>query len=372
VLRERPTKLDWFVAAAVLLAAEAEVLLGDIGPMAASVPLSVVASVALAFRRVAPALVVALCIGSTATATWAGVPANEPVLPIVWIFLSVYSVAAYCSLGRAVLGLVIGLSLFASTLVTYSEDTLFGIAIIGAPWLVGRAMRSRTGEATELADRVADLESSRERELEQAAEAERARIARDLHDVISHAMSAMVVQAGAAQQVLTRDPRGAADALERIQLVGRDALQEMGALVGLLREEGGRTSRTHPGLADLSDLVDRSRDAGVAADLVVVGAPRPVSTGLQLSVYRVVQEALTNTRKHSRSATAHVRLTYTPDELLVDVVDDGIATGEGMGNRLGTVGMVERMAAYGGTVDSGPTATGGWAVRARVPLGGDP
>lgn len=372
MLRERPTILDWVVSAAVLLAAELEILLGDIEPLAVAIPLGAVASVALAFRRVTPVLVVALCIGSTATATWGGVPANEPVLPIVWIFLSVYSVAAYCSLGRAVLGLVIGLSLFASTLITYSDDTLFGIAIIGSPWLVGRAMRSRAGETSELADRVADLEESRERELQQAAEAERARIARDLHDVISHAMSAMVVQAGAAQQVLAREPRRAAEALERIQVVGREALHEMSALVGMLREEEGRAPRAHPGLSDLVGLLDDSRAAGVPADLVVVGEPRPVSTGLQLSVYRVVQEALTNTRKHSRGASAQVRLTYTPRELLVDVVDDGTASGDGVGNRLGTVGMVERMAAYGGTVETGPKVDGGWAVRARVPLGGAP
>src|SRR4051794_14379088 len=298
VLRVRPTVLDWVVAAVVLLASELELLLGDVEPLVVAMCLSAVASVALAFRRVYPLLVVALCIGATATATWAGVPVNQPVLPIVWIFVSVYSVATYCSLGRALLGLVIGLSLFASTLVTYSEDALFGIAIIGAPWLVGRAMRTRTGQASELAGRVADLQQSRERELQEAAAAERARIARDLHDVISHSMTAMVVQAGAAQQVLAREPRRAAEALERIQTVGREALTEMGALVGVLRGQEGLAPRAHPGLSDLEGLLDHSRRAGVPADLVVVGDPRPVPTGLQLSVFRVVQEALTNTRKH--------------------------------------------------------------------------
>jgi signal transduction histidine kinase len=203
--------------------------------------------------------------------------------------------------------------------------------------------------------------------------AERVRIARELHDVIAHSVSLMGVQAGAVERVLERDPEHARESLRSIQSTARESVGELRRLLGILRadqEPAGLAPQ--PGLSRLTALVDESRRAGVAAELTVEGEARPLPAGIELSAYRVVQEALTNVRKHAPGASTRVLLTYgsTELELLVRSAavapSNGAASGPGTGH--GLVGMRERVALYGGSLDAHPEPGGGFVVRARLPV----
>jgi signal transduction histidine kinase len=213
----------------------------------------------------------------------------------------------------------------------------------------------------------------REAEVAAALAEERARIARDLHDVIAHSVTVMLVHAGAAQQVLQQDPVGADESLTIVQEAGRQALTEMGTLLGMAHENGTEDGLSpQPGVDQLGALVCQCSGAGVDATLDVVGDPRPLPPGIQVSLYRIVQESLTNTRKHSSARQARVRLTYATDRVTVEVSDDGSATGDGLGGQRGIVGMRERVAIYGGSLEAGPIATGGYRVHATIPIGSAP
>src|SRR5690606_35866201 len=203
---------------------------------------------------------------------------------------------------------------------------------------------------------------------EQAISLERLRIARELHDVVAHHVSAMGIQAGAARRVMGRDPERAEQALRSVEESARSAIAELGTIVGALRsrDEGDAPM---PTLADLRDLVAAAREHGDVA-LEVVGTPRPLSPIVELTAYRVVQEALTNTRKHAGpGARADVRLRYLDDVVEVEVADDGagVRGGRGAGLGVGQTGMRERVAAVGGTIEMGPKSRGGYLVRAAIP-----
>ena len=334
-----------------------------------AVPVAVVAGGSLAFRRRFPLVVVAVCFGALATDTWAGVPLSQPATPIAWIVISQYTVARHCAWRKSLIGLGLGLAIFATTLAKDSSDLVFGTIVILTPWVVGLAMRSRVSESIELAARASDLERRREDDAREAAVAERARIARDLHDVIAHSVSVMVVQAAAAAEVVRADPEQAAVALRHVQDTGRSALTEMGALLGILREHGDEIGMApQPGLADLDGLVEQARLAGQIVQLRVDGRPVALSPGVELSIYRVVQEALTNTRKHSAAASSVVSIRYAADRVLVEITDDGTPVRGGYGGNHGIVGMRERVAVYGGTLNAGPAAAGGYVVHASMPL----
>jgi signal transduction histidine kinase len=361
-------RLDIVLAVAVVVAGEAELIVLRIQPAAVAVPLALVAGASLAVRRRFPLAVMAVCFAALAADTWCGVPLDRPVVPLAWIFISTYTVGVRCSLREAAAGLALGLAVFATTLAKDSSDLLFGLAVIAAPWLVGRAMRSRVSEASGLADRAEAAERQRDEQVKAAAAAERARIARDLHDVIAHSVSVMVVQAGAAAEVFERDPARAAAAMQSVQDTGRQALTEMGALLGILRADGEEIGLApQPGLADLDQLVERARDGGLPVELRLDGDRRALPPGVELSIYRVVQEALTNTRKHARNAHAVVTLRYVPGEVCLEISDDGAAAAGGYGGHHGIVGMRERVAVYGGTLEAGPLPGRGYAVRARIP-----
>jgi signal transduction histidine kinase len=361
---------DVVLAAAVVIAAEVEIAVVDIRPAAAAVPMAVVAGAALALRRRHPVAVAAACVGALVVDTFAGVPQDKPTIPLVWLLLAMYSVALYPKLRPALAGLAAALALFALTLARDTSDLVFGIVIIVAPWLVGRAMRATATEASVHARRAAELEKTREHAVRAAAIEERARIARELHDVISHSVTVMVVQAGAAAEVGRRDPAAAARAMQAVQDVGRQALQELSTLLGVLRadehEEVGLAPQ--PRLADLERLVADAEVSGLPVTLNVEGVVRPLTAGVEVSVFRVVQEALTNVRKHSRNASVTVTLRYTDDDVIVEIEDDGIATADSSGGQYGIVGMRERVALLGGEIAAGPAEPRGFRVRARVPL----
>ena len=225
--------------------------------------------------------------------------------------------------------------------------------------------------------RLSTLELEQAEALHQAAEHERARIARELHDVVTHNVSVMVIQAGAARKVMQANPDQAREALLAVEAGGRAAMTELRHVMGLLTLDGDGADPAattdlmpQPGLDRLEALVQRVRDTGTPVELTVTGEPRPLLPGVELTAYRVVQEALTNTVNHAAGATATALIDYGTDELRIEVTDTGgrpngaAATGNGRG----LIGLRERLAVYGGTLHTGPRLTGGYRVTAQIPL----
>jgi signal transduction histidine kinase len=232
-----------------------------------------------------------------------------------------------------------------------------------------RGWRKRAGDS---AQRLLRAEAEHEAQTRRAVEAERARIAGELHDVVTHNVSVMVVQAGAARSVLDSSPDDAREALLAVEASGRTAMSELRHLLGLLAPGGGEEDMLvpQPGAARVPALVERVRAAGLSVELSVTGA-RDLPPGVDLAAYRVVQEALTNVIKHAGTSRAAVVLEYRPDDLLITVTDDGRpATGPGGPGGRGLIGLRERVGLYGGELDAGPRPGGGWRVRARIPLEG--
>ena len=363
-------RADLALAATVLVVGEAEILVGDIAYAPVAMTTALVASTSLAFRRTAPLPVMVVCVGAQVVNQWAGVPVSNLVAPLLWIFISLYTVARYYPLRRAALSGLIALTMFVTTLFTDTSDWFFGLVVLGGPWLVGRAIRASVTETEELSVQMSVLERRREAEVAAALADERARIARDLHDVIAHSVTVMLVQAGAAQEVLDRDPARAGASLSIVQEAGRQALTEMSTLLGMLREDSGELGLSpQPGVDQLGTLVCQFSGTGVSATLEVIGESRSLPPGVQVSIFRVVQESLTNIRKHSSARQVRVCLTYDSDSVAVQIVNDGSATGSGQGGQRGIVGMRERVEIYGGSLDAGPLPGGGYRVRATVPVG---
>jgi signal transduction histidine kinase len=235
-------------------------------------------------------------------------------------------------------------------------------------WLAGTAMRRRELRAEASADRADRLE----REREAALRAERARIARELHDLVTHAVSVMVMQTGAARQIMRRDEHRSQELLESVESSGRSALEELRHLLGLLSDQDDDAPLSpQPGVSEIPTLIQQVRQAGVAVELSVQGQPRPVSGGLAIAAYRIVQEALTNVLKHADGAATQVVLRWADTALEIEILDDGrphdLAESDGQPGR-GIAGMRERAAMYGGTLDAHPAPDRGYLVRARIPL----
>jgi signal transduction histidine kinase len=228
--------------------------------------------------------------------------------------------------------------------------------------LVRRGIRARE-ERVELAEREREL-AAREAVVE-----ERARIARELHDVIAHNVSMMVVQAGAERRVLDGANGSTREVLQTIEQIGRSALTEMRRLVGMLRSDGENPLAPQPGLDDVATLVGQVREAGLPVDLTVEGERRELPAGIELSAYRIVQEALTNALKHAGDAYAQVSIRYSADSLELEILDDGGGAGSlATPGGHGLVGMRERVALYGGRFDASRRPGGGFAVRAKLPI----
>jgi signal transduction histidine kinase len=235
--------------------------------------------------------------------------------------------------------------------------------------LVMRGWRQRAGDS---AERLRKVQAEHEAQTRRAVEAERARIAGELHDVVTHNVSVMVVQAGAARSVLDSSPDDAREALLAVEASGRTAMSELRHLLGLLAPAGGEEDLLvpQPGVARVPALVERVRAAGLSVELSVTGA-RDLPPGVDLAAYRVVQEALTNVIKHAGPSRAAAVLEYRPDDLLITVTDDGHpVTGPGGPGGRGLIGLRERIGLYGGELDAGPRPGGGWRVRARIPVEG--
>ena len=238
------------------------------------------------------------------------------------------------------------------------------LVVVAATWALGRLVAERTRRAADLEQRAGRLARAHEA----AVADERARIARELHDVIAHSVSVMTVQAGAARLLLDEDPERARGPLLAVEETGRQALAEMRRMLGILRgDDEAATLAPQPGIAEIDALVEQVRAAGLPVDLVVEGAPQTLPPGVDLAAYRVVQEALTNALKHAGAARAEVRVRYGSVTVELAVTNDGHAATNGRAGH-GLVGMRERVALYGGRLEAGPRAGGGYAVRATLPI----
>jgi signal transduction histidine kinase len=369
--------LDAALAAALTAAAVAEVTVDGYGPVTAL--FAAVVTVALNWRRSFPltVLVIGAC-AWTVPILLGLVPSEAALTPLVALLIAVYSVGRHASTRRAVMGGAVALatSLISDLRMAHPGLSDFGFTaiLISWPWFAGFALRSHAQANAMLADRARLLEAERDAKAEAAVAAERASLARDLHDIIAHCVSLMVVQAGAAEQVLDRQPARAREALRAIGESGRGALADLRRLLALLRQgelEPGLAPQ--PGTGDLDTLTAQVRAAGLPVQLNVEGGPQDLPPGVDLAVFRVVQEALTNTLKHAQTgAKASVMVRYRPDTVTVTVTDDGKPvsdTGDGTTGQ-GLAGMRERLALYGGDLQAGPRPGGGYQLTAQLPLHG--
>jgi signal transduction histidine kinase len=346
-----------------------------------AVPLVIALAVPVVFRRAYPVAAFAAAIAVGALQVLINSKPNPTDLAIV---ILLYTLAAYTLRRISIAGLAICLAGSAAAVLRWLPDRLsmwdsllVGSIMFAGPsliaWVFGDSMRYRRAYYTNLEDRAARLEAERDIQAQIAAAAERARIARELHDVVAHNVSVMVVQADGASYALGSDPDRARQALAAISATGRQALAEMRRMLGVLRrdEDGTEPGRAPlPGIGQLGELLEQTRATGLAVSFTVEGVPQPLPDGAALAAYRIVQESLTNTRKHGGPrATAEVTLRYLEDALLLRITDDGrgaAAASDGAGH--GLTGMRERVAVYGGWVQAGPRPSGGYHVTALLPL----
>ncbi|HEU0246128.1 MAG TPA: histidine kinase [Gaiellaceae bacterium] len=239
-------------------------------------------------------------------------------------------------------------------------------------WVAGYALRERAEQAEAAEERAAQAEREREAAARVAVAEERSRIARELHDIVAHAVSVMVLQVGAVRHKLPDSLAEDRDALRGVERAGRTALAEMRRLLAAMRREGDEAELVpQPGLDGLDSLLDEIGRAGLPVQLHVDGKPFPLPRGVDLSAYRIVQEGLTNALKHARASDADVTVRYRPDELEIEVRDNGhgTATGDGLGH--GLIGVRERVKIYGGEMTAGTATEGGFLLSTRLPLGQD-
>ena len=240
--------------------------------------------------------------------------------------------------------------------------------MIGSAFLAGRVIADRQLEAARQRDRADEIQREHESAVKAATEEERRHIARELHDVIAHSVSVMVVQAGAARHVLDEKPDAARESLAAVEESGHEAMAELRRLLGVLNDDGEAAPLSpEPGLDRVEALVARVKEAGLPVEFRVEGEKRPVAAGVDVAAYRVLQEALTNALRYAGGAPTEAVVRYSPEAVEVEVVDKGTlaAPAEGVGR--GLVGMRQRVAVFGGDMDAGPEPGGGYAVRARLP-----
>ena len=259
-----------------------------------------------------------------------------------------------------------------------AEAVIATCLIVGSAWFIGDGYRTRRGEFVQLEDHATQLERERKELARQAMAAERRVIARELHDVVAHNVSVIVAQAGAAQRISATNPDEALATLGGIERIGREALVEMRRLMGFLRTEKRRSDARspQPGLGDLDALVAQVRQAGLPVTLRIEGDPQPLPAGLDLSAFRIVQEATTNVLKHAGPASVDVTIRYSPSRLWLEVADDGVGANDRYTHplrpRYGHLGMRERVALFGGELTVGPRPGGGYRVAASLPLDQEP
>jgi signal transduction histidine kinase len=369
---------DVLLAAVLTVAALVDLFTGAIVSWGGRGPGQLVAAVLstlpLVWRVRQPVLVALTISTASGVLVILAAPHQASFEPFVAIIVAAYSLGAHAPGRRGVQGLGlmfaagIPLSIVASTRGEKAGDLIPAIVWIVAAWTIGRIILGRRLRTVELEVLTSELEGQRELQAQAAVAVERARIARELHDVIAPHGSMIVVQAGAAARVHEGDHRDVRAALAAIEGTGRETVDEMRRLIGIVRSDDGLALAPQPTLADVERLVANVREAGLPVELRVEGRPVALPPGIDLSAYRIVQEALTNALKHAGRARASVVVRYEGAAVEVEVLDDGDGSGPGGGTGHGLIGMRERVALWGGELEAGRRAGGGFAVRARIPV----
>jgi signal transduction histidine kinase len=328
----------------------------------------------LIWRRRYPIIVFAVVMAAALSAAAADFKALGPTAAAA-LLVALFTVAAHKPPGQALAAAVVfeAWAVAAITLWAPADAITPGILLITgtgvAALMTGVNTQTRRAYLAALEDRAARLEREQDQQARLAVAGERTRIAREVHDIVTHSLSVMVALADGAGAATPASPERAQEAMHQVAATGRQAIGEMRRMVGTLRiDEADAARYPVPGLTDLDDLLTQVRAAGLPVRLIIEGQPYLMTAGAQLAVYRIAQESLTNIRKHALEATcATVRLTFAGDGMAVEVADDGRhAAGQLPGAGHGITGMRERAAAYGGTVEAGPVADGGWRVRSRL------
>jgi signal transduction histidine kinase len=342
------------------------------GPRGA--PLTAVAvAVPLLWRRRRPVAVAAAVLAAIGLQSTLLDLDSFPLGDILAMVVATYAIGAYAERRSALAGLgliAVGAGIHAAAF--YPDGVvpalLGGVAL---PWTIGRIVRGNRDLTREERQKSREIERSHAREARAAVTSERMRVARELHDAVAHNISVIAIQAGGADGIVERDPARAEQCVELIETVAREALAELGRLI---RPHADDDDAGEPSLARVDQLADRARAAGVPVELSVEGRPAPLQAGLDLAAFRIVQEALANAAKHARANHAQVTVRYSQGAIELEISDDGRgSSGERTahdGGGHGLVGMRERVALYGGSLDAGPRPAGGYRVHARLPLEG--
>jgi signal transduction histidine kinase len=378
---------DALLALGLSVALVLELSLGSniTGPFWTNYVCGVVATGAVAWRRPWPVWALAAQLVFVLVSTAAGGDLTEnPFSPFLAVIVVMYGVGSYAPLGWSRFGLAIGVVGMVLINVVGDTDSDAGAYVgtlllaIVLPWAAGRAVKEWAQRALDLERVNAALKAEQEQRSLLAVADERSRIARELHDVVAHSISVMVVQAEGAKRMMDGDPRRAKSALDQIEGTGRAALVEMRRLLGVLRKDGeaGGVRTPQPGTQTLDMLVNRAQEAGLDVRVAMDGAPKTLPAGIDVSVFRIIQEALTNSLKHAGPTRADVLITYGEDDVEVEIVDGGMVNGfepptsDPENPQHGLLGMKERVSLYGGEIMTGPCEDGrdGYRVWARIPL----
>ena len=345
--------------------------------------LGLVAAGAMLLRSARPLLCLAIAVALVLLAHVPGTGLALTAALVVGCLLALGSVGRLCRDETSVPAAATAAGVFVVGAAFYARpwDVVVSMIGCGAAWGAGRILRREAQRNAELSSLAVDLVAQRETRTLEAVQAERIRMARELHDTVAHTVSVMTLQVGGVRRRLDNDPQKAQerDVLLDVEELGREAVAELHGLLGVLRttdeqgpaEEGGGALTPHPRLADLQQLAERVGAAGISVELRVDGPSRPLPAGLELAGYRVVQEALTNVLKHGRGATVQVRVLYTDASLELLIQDSGgdsnrAKEADGLG--LGLTGIRERVALYGGNVQAGPAPERGFQVLATLPV----
>ena len=367
------------IAAGAMLMAEylsAEDLSGSERLVAGA--LSVLAGSAVALRRRAPLAFLAAVVALTLAASADLLPRAEGGLAWAVVgMIAVYTVASSPEMATRRAGMILAVALVAAWILSdyshvhFDAGVVIGYALFAAiPWLFGRTIGRRRERERGLEQRALLLERGAEQLAQRAVEDERVRIAREIHDVVGHALGVIVLQADGAGRLLPTDPDESGRALATIGRTGREALEEMRRLVGLLRtSEEDPVLAPSPGVAQLDALADQMRVAGLPVELVVEGVAERLPPSVNVSAFRIAQEALTNVLRHAGPASARVLVRYRHDAVEVSIEDDGRGPDGGETSGHGLMGIRERVAAFGGEMEAGAGPAGGFAVRALLPYG---
>jgi len=382
--RLKPRTLDWLIVAVLTVlgvisigvdpTSERRVASIFLFPLA--VGLLLVQTVPLAWRRTYPSLVLVLIASAFGLKILLGINTS---VAAIGLLIGMYSVAVYGSgrlrvffLALAGLGFIAGFVVFAIT----GNPRSFALSVPSlahaAAWLLGDYLRTRRAYIAQLEERAARLERERDQDRQLAADEERSRIARELHDVVAHDVSVIAIQAGAARTIQASQPQAAVQALGLIETTARRTLVELSQLLGVLRKGNGvgADRNPQPGIDQVPLLVNELRSAGLAVEVTTNGEPRPLPPAVDLSAYRILQEATTNVLKHARAKHVQIRIAYRPNDIVLFIRDDGVgkrAASTGASGH-GLIGMRERVSLFGGKLRTSALPTGGFVVAARLPI----